>query len=57
MKINIRRAKLKDIDLIFRLGKKTKELQFSNKMNFHDKVETLFKTYLKHANTKNEKRI
>ena len=39
MKINIRRAKLKDIDLIFRLGKKTKELQFSNKMNFHDKVE------------------
>ena len=25
--------------------------------NFHDKVETLFKTYLKHANTKNEKRI
>jgi N-acetylglutamate synthase-like GNAT family acetyltransferase len=37
--IIIRSAKEGDIDLIYALGKKTKELIFSEKMNFHDKIE------------------
>ena len=39
MEIEIRRGKLKDISQIYNLGKKTKELEFSEKMNFHDKIE------------------
>ena len=39
MRIKIQRAKLADINAIYRLGKETKELEFSKKMNFHDKIE------------------
>jgi N-acetylglutamate synthase-like GNAT family acetyltransferase len=39
LEIKIRRGKLKDISQIYNLGKHAKELEFSKKMNFHDKVE------------------
>jgi N-acetylglutamate synthase-like GNAT family acetyltransferase len=38
-KILIRRANIKDISQIYNLGKKTKELEFSKGMTFHDRVE------------------
>jgi N-acetylglutamate synthase-like GNAT family acetyltransferase len=46
-KFEIRRAKLGDIEDIFCLGKKTKELNFSKKMQFHDKIE--LKQFIKNS--------
>ena len=37
--IKIIQAKKEDISQIYNLGKQTKELSFSKKMNFHDKIE------------------
>jgi N-acetylglutamate synthase-like GNAT family acetyltransferase len=37
--IKIQKAKIEDINEIYYLGKKTKELEFSKNMNFHDKSE------------------
>ena len=37
--IKIRRGKIKDISQIYNLGKHAKELEFSKKMNFHDRLE------------------
>ncbi|MEK6886148.1 MAG: GNAT family N-acetyltransferase [Nanoarchaeota archaeon] len=37
----IRKAKLIDINSIYNLGRKTKELNFSPKMSFHDKAELM----------------
>lgn len=39
MKIIIRRARSSDINEIYSIGKRTIELNFSKKMNFHDKIE------------------
>lgn len=39
MKIRVRHAKLSDIDMIYALGRKTEELNFSPNMRFHDKIE------------------
>jgi GNAT superfamily N-acetyltransferase len=39
LKIKIQRARIQDIDIIYKLGSGAKELQFSKKMKFHDKVE------------------
>ena len=39
IQIKIRRAKKEDVNQIHELGRKTKELNFSTKMVFHDKIE------------------
>lgn len=44
--MKIRPAKKEDINQIYNLGKNTKELQFSKKMNFHDKIE--LQEFIKH---------
>lgn len=45
-KIIVRRCSIKDVDAIFNIGLHTKELQFSKKINFHEKTE--FIEWIKH---------
>jgi N-acetylglutamate synthase-like GNAT family acetyltransferase len=47
--VKIRKAAAADIPLIYSLGRKTEELNFSPKMSFHDKAE--LKKFVKKTNT------
>jgi hypothetical protein len=41
----IRKGKMKDVNSVFELGKKTEELSFSKHMTFHEKRSIILTTF------------